>query len=635
MSDEQYNNDSLDVQPETEAPQAEVQESVESIEINNQLKAIYSDHDGQMPDLKNLDHRRGSTLSGWLLKLIIVFVIISGAAWGGFLFWSQGIFNSDERPLTTQIEGPTEVKAGEEVFYTIRYTNSGDVPLASLEAKVSLPPGFTLTSTTPEPTKEKIWTIGSLSEGSDGAIILGGIFRAEKESNLTIQTLFTYKPANFSSDFQDLASTKIIITDSAVALDLSGPEKAVAGDDVEYIINIQNTGEQTLEDMSVTLGLPPNFNLKETDPASISPDQAKWNIDLLESGELFAITLTGQFTSSASGEQSFEAEVNFLDEQGIALTQAQNDFVTDILGGNIIFHLIADGSSKDQVVDLGEILLLSIDYENAGSEVVSDLIFTLEFSNKDDQDLPFDWETVSLKDGVLKDNKLVFDKNSISELADLEPNQSGVIDLSLPIFNTIDPETMADHFTLSLKAEMSKIGSVETPRTINTSPITVSLNSDLSIKTMARYFMSEEEVVGTGPLPPEVGETTSYDLVWQINNSLHELTDLSMTTKLPADVAWLDKGRTEIGNLSYDDTTRMVKWKIDKLPIDLKQAEAVFKVAITPSEADVGAFFKLTNTTAMQATDNQTKDQISKAQDVINTELANDELAAGKGVVVE
>ena len=108
-----------------------------------------------------------------------------------------------------------------------------------------------------------------------------------------------------------------------------------------------------------------------------------------------------------------------------------------------------------------------------------------------------------------------------------------------------------------------------------------------------------------------------------------------MSTNLPPDVAWTGASNTDIGEFEFNNTTRLVTWTIDKLPREITEAVASFDVAITPDENDLGAFFKLTNATSLDAEDVVTNDHLSQALDIVTTELPTDEFASGKGVVLE
>ncbi len=602
-------------------------------EMHDELKAIYAEQDGAMPDLTQLERGGHSRLTRFLTRAILVLVVISAAAWGGFFVWNRGWFR-DAELLKTSIEGPREARAGEEVRYTIRYENAGRVPVAALEMKLHLPLNFRLLSASPAPTEDAMWTLGSLTPSSDGAITLTGVFRSEVPSSETIQAFFTYRPANFSSDFQDIQAVTVAVDDSAVDIAVTGPEKALSGDEVTYAVNTQNSGPTAVERVRITAALPADFALVSAEPPPTSPDAAQWTIERLAPGQLMAITLTGRYTSSASGEQTLTARAGFLDEGGIVLAQAAGEAKTDVLGGSASFHLVVNGSTADQAVDLGQALRVSIDYANNSNETIEGLAFALSLEPAGGKALPVDWTAVELDGAVRTGNTITWGSAAVPAFARFTPNASGVIDLSIPMLAAIPPAS-ADRFTMKLTASLAKVGSIVSPRSIETSPIAIALNSDLTASAEARYFTEDGEPLGTGPLPPEAGQTTSYRIVWKLANTLHALTSVTMTANLPPDAAWTERGLADIGTIRFDPVTRLVTWTISRLPTEVAAAQASFDVAITPDENDVGAFFKLTNATAVEAVDAATGDRLSRALDILTTELPADPGAAGKGVVVE
>ncbi len=598
-------------------------------EIKKELRSIYVGADGKMPDLSTLT-RDTSGLTRTLLKVVVFLFAISALAWAGFFLFTNGLFQDNES-LTLTIDGPQTAVSGEEVSYTIRYENTGNVPVAALSAKLNFPSTFHIYSTIPETTSgEDEWTIGSVTPGSDGAITVNGVFLSEVPSSQRIQALFNYKPANFSSEFQDLVSQKVDIDDSVVALSLSGPEKALAGDEAEYIINLQNMSTDPVYNLRVTPALPIDFSLTTTDP-EILEGESYWTVDVLEPGELKALNMNGTYTSTASGEQTVSASVGFVDES-LVLTQSSENVLTDILGGSVGFSLIVNGSASDQTAEVGQILRLSIDYENNSDQSIKDLSFELSITG--DGDLPIDWENASMSDGLLSGSTLTYNSTTHEELAELAPTDEGVIDLSLPVFDSLT-ENATDSFTINLKAVLSEVAGISSVREIDVTPIVVSLNSDTSVGAHARYFSTGGTSIGTGPLPPVVGETTSFRVYWNINNALHALDDIELMTTLPQDVTWLENADKDIGDITYDATTRQVTWTVSKLPTDVESAGAWYEIAVNPAEHDVGTFMKLTNTTSFTATDTVTNTELSDTLDILTTELSNDDFAAGLGVVME
>lgn len=598
-------------------------------DVKRDLRSIYTSSDGTMPDLTRLSHKHSSKLTSFLIKVIVLLFGLSLVAWSGFFLFNKGLFHTEEA-LVTKVEGPDTIKSGEPVSYTIRYENGGDVPIASLEMKLNLPNSFHVLSMAPEPTKEQQWTVGALGNGSDGAVTVSGVFLSEVPSSQRIQALFTYKPANFSSDFQKIETKTIQVNESVVKLTVAGPEKALAGDQITYTLNLQNSGQVDVFNLRVFPVLPPDFTISKTEPAFKDTDTF-WTLDTLKAGELKELSFVGTFTTTATGEQQIGARAGFIKDEAV-LEQTRELLTTDVLGGALSFHLIVDGSDKDQTVAAGKTLRGSIDFANNGVDAAEDIRFTLSV-NADNGTIPIDFNKALLSDATRTGTTLVWTKDKTSALKKLDPKGSGVIDFSLPVVENLDSKN-ADHFTITLSAEIARVGSITTARTIEATPIIISVNSNARVESQARYFTEDGEPVGSGPLPPKVGQTTHTRVYWTLNNSLHALKDIEFSTTLPQDVTFDEKSATDIGEITYNKTTREVRWRTAKLPVDIAKAGAWFDVSFTPKASDVGSFFKLTNPISFVTKDTVTGDELNRSLEQLTTDLSLDAQAKGKGVVI-
>lgn len=598
-------------------------------EIKQELRAIYAGRDGKIPDLTRLLQNKKSSLTAFLTKTIGVLFVLSVLAWSGFFLFTRGLFDNEET-LSVAIETPDNIRAGEETSFTVRYENAGDVPIAALELKLNLPKSFHRATSLPEPTQELQWTIGSLTAGSDGAVTVSGIFLSEVPSTQRIQALFTYKPANFSSDFQVIKSESVEIKESTVQMTMSGPEKALAGDPVEYTLKIQHTGKEPVFNLRMVPNFPADFVIESAIP-DLSAEGPFWTIASLEPNKLMDIIIKGSFTSTASGELPMGARIGFMDEENF-FEQTKTEILTDVLGGAVSFHLIFDGSDKDQTVQAGKILRGSIDFKNPGTEPVEGIVFSLALTAN--KKVPVDWEKADLADGVRSGNTVRWNKDAKSELAKLEPGKESIIDFTLPLVGTIGSDK-SDNFTIALSMDVARVGSIQSTRSIEATPIRISINSNVTLSAQARYFTEDGTPMGSGPLPPRVGQTTSYRIVWDLTNSLHDLSNVEVSTILPQDVTWKDVSSKDIGALTYNPTTRQVRWQTPKLPSEIQNASAWFDVSVTPKKADAGKFMKLTNQTTLEAIDLITKAEVNTSLPVLTTELPEDEVASGKGVVIE
>jgi hypothetical protein len=139
--------------------------------------------------------------------------------------------------------------------------------------------------------------------------------------------------------------------------------------------------------------------------------------------------------------------------------------------------------------------------------------------------------------------------------------------------------------------------------------------------------------LGSGPLPPEVGQETRYRLIWQISNSYHELSDIKVSADLPGTIRFEGKKTLDAGTLSFDPEKRTVEWIINRLPLSVKNLEAQFEVLVVPSEEDRGRLLLLLSESQAAAQDTALQSQIVARAGALNSNLAGDKYAEGQGVV--
>ena len=161
----------------------------------------------------------------------------------------------------------------------------------------------------------------------------------------------------------------------------------------------------------------------------------------------------------------------------------------------------------------------------------------------------------------------------------------------------------------------------------------------LTASGQGRYYSDEMEVVGSGPIPPVVGKTTTYRLVWSLTNTTNPVKDVTVQTVLPASVVWEGRSKVSEGSvLSFDVSTRIVTWDLATIAAQtgsrLSELEAYFEVSVTPTSNDLGKLLALTGEQTISATDRFTLTAISFTRPAIASDLKGDPLGANQGIVI-
>lgn len=597
------------------------------------IAAIYANPDGTLPDLTHLDTKRSSRVVFLLVRGMVGLAVIGSLIASLWWVWTHILF-SKPQTLEATIVLPAMVRSGEEVTLRVQYENSSTVDMRDVDIAVHTPPGFVFTEATPPALSGQDWHIGTLLPAERQEILLHGMFRSEVPSVQTVQAFVSYTPANVHSPFQTISTSTTNIEESVITLELSGPEKVLAGDEVTYTINTASYASTPTKDVELSIVLPEGFEVTTNTPDFSEESPNMWRLSELGE-EPVSFSVTGHFASDRAGLQTIQATASLLDGT-TPLLQHTSQTQTDVLEGALQFSLIGNGGKNELFLDQHDRLFLSIPYKNGGIDSIGNASFTLSLA-KDGSSLlpPIDWEAADLAGGILEGSTITWNASTHEDLQTINPGTEGAFDVALPLRGGQERGAFLDAWDIRLGGHFDRLGSLESPRTIQATPIHASINSDLTAQAEARYYTEDGEAVGTGPLPPVPKKVTSYQFTWSLTNSWHDLRNIEFTTNLPPGVVWNGVAKTSVGKVTFNDQSRVLTWSIDTLSKDVPSATSTLTLSISPNESDVGSFIKLTNATSVRATDTATNSTISRALDIVTTELPLDTNAKGKGVVVE
>lgn len=599
--------------------------------LKKNLREIYSNEQGEKQNLQHFTKKTSSGFTKLLTKTLFILSFVSLLLWGGYFIFLKNAQNNQDHIQTT-ITYPQNVKSGEKIKLEIRYENKSAIPLASLEARVHFPNTFHVLSALPDITKDNTWNIGSLAPKSDGVIQIQGMFLSQVPSNERIQAIMSYKPANFSSIFQNVESVKIPIEQSVLETTIESPEHVLGSEEITYKIHIKNTSKEPQYNIQITPIIPNEFTIKSSDPV-FEESEKLWLVPHIEAEKEKILLLKGIYSASSSGKQTIIVKTGFLQNDEILL-QNQTESNINTLGGSLNLHLIINGSDQDQAVELGKTLHISFDYTNKSSDPAESVSLFLEFKGEEGKTLPIDWEKTNIEKATRKDQIIEWNKNTNPTLGLIKPNDSGLIDLQLPLLKE-SKTTISNTLTIVAKAQITKLGSITTTSPIELTPIILTMNSNTSFSAIGRYFADDGQPLGSGSLPPKVGNITTYRIYWNIENSLHELQQIDVSAVLPKNVTWIEKKYFDIGKLEFNPTTRRIKWTVEKLPPTITNASSWFDLSLLPTKEDLSISPILLSETSFVAIDASTKKQVTSTSNEISTLLELDTFAKSKGIVVK
>lgn len=633
----------LSVRKPGAAPRVKNALPLEDNDVQESLERIYRTDTGEMPNFGRFDRARRSFWLRVVVGIGVAIVFLCALAWTG-LFALQPLKQPGIAGLAIALHEPQEVTLGKEEELTIEWSNESLQPLAEADIRLTLPPEFQLLSSDPTPTDAKAlrWDLGLVSPHGSGVIRLKGLFLGTLGETGTIQAIGNFRNQNTDRDRQVVVSQTTNYHATVLEGALSLPENVLPGDTVVMQYSLKNTGTKPLEQLVARVAIPDGFLPTASTTIDAETRTLEFRIGSLPSQSLTTIQLPGHFAPGVGGDATFVVQAGQL-QSGQFFPIQQTEKRIAVLAGELALHIVANGTSESSLqIAPGEPLRVLAEYQNTSPELLKNISFTWNIEALIDGKVVapntlIDLASISSDPVAVSTTKprllsLQYEKKQIPLLETLAPGARGRIELLLP---TILPTKSLKQAMIRVTAQsqIGSIGSTLVNRKITFVPLLAQYKSDANVKVETRYYTEEGAPLGSGPLPPVVGKTTSYRVFWSVQKKLHALEELDVVAHLPRIVAWGQKNQSDTGTLTFDPQTREVRWHVKTIPEDVHALQASFEVQLTPEVIDVGRFATLLEETSFRAHDVIANEWLTQQKPIQTTDLQNDEAAKSKGVV--
>lgn len=612
-------------------------------EIDSHLIDVYSDKKGQRVDVSQMNIKKKPNFFFSLFKKLLILALIIVAV--NFIYNQLFTSNNDISAFEIKISSPERVALGEEFSYEIEYYNPSKYVFSELFLEMQYPENFLFDSASIDPVNGNYgFNLDSLGAGERGRLVIkGSIFNSLDSVNLAIARI-SYLPGSFSSEFKKEASTSTIINDLGFSLDLENFNSIFVEQENELKLFFSNFSEDLslnkLDEFDII------FNFKDASAAELisatsslatkSPEEGS-NEDLMTLKKLSSFSYHASNLSQELQRQlaSFNYKVkNKVEdfELEIALRKKISDkeFIfwrqvlrPELISSDLSLSLILNGSKNDQSLDFGSVLNYSLNYSNKGNKSYKDVVIMTVLEGE-----ALDWDSLELtKGGELSGGIITWSKNEIKKLGEIKAGESGEINFSIKL-NDFNPDFLAKDNKITSYAQYSVAGKEIKGNENSSNKIINALNSDLKLKEELRYFNDDNYPVGSGPLPPKVGEKTEFRVYWTVENNLHDLREVKTVYSLPAHISYMAKEESEAGSLYYNSESNQVIWDLGLVPTSMYKLGASFSLAISPEESDRDKILVLSPGSVISAIDTETNSLIEQKTGPKTSRLEDDEIAA-------
>lgn len=554
----------------------------------------------------------------FFIGAVIFFVL---AIMFGLFMYYRGSDTVTGEKIDIKVLGNSFTEGGKDLDLQIEIVNRNNSNLELTNMLVEYPRGASADNKTDmvRLPREQIGTIapGGRIERNVKVVLYG-----DQGTVRPVTVHFEYHPAGSNAIFTKDVAYPVTISSSPLALRLDGPEQISANQEVVFTITASlNT---TLPSTALLkVDYPSGFIFESANPAPIS-EKSIWSLSNLSQQVPVVITLRGRLTGQDGDEQAFHTYA------GTASTMDPNKI--DVVY-NSLLHTVAiakpflDAKLTLSGTDLetysvrgGEVTKMQVNWTNNLPTQVSDAEIRVHFSGN-----VFDKNTVSTSSGFYNSStsEIIFDKSTISDFSSLEPGQSGKLDFSfipLPVLGSDqtlkDPQVILE---ASIKGREPSSGQGFN-EIKNFEKKIVRIMSDFQVTARALYI--------SGAMPPTAEKETSYKVSMTLSNSVNTIANAETRTTLPLYIKWGGLIGSTAENVTYNDVTREVIWKIGTVrphtgfgPIN---REASFKITLTPSISQVNSIPQIIKDVSFVGQDTFAGNSIKINKPGLNTKLEGD-----------
>ncbi len=608
-----------------------------SDEIDSNLMDIYSDN-GNIPDFKTIKikKKRSSLVS----SIYFLFVIIVSSF---LIYWISDYIKANKDASSVfdiKIVSPDKVVLGEDFFYEIEYKNSSNYVLNNVKIELNYPHNFILSEiySIDNFYDNRIWEFESLAANIGGKIkIRGKIINQEGLNNL-IAVKSSYEIKGLSSGFSKENFSSVTVSSLPFKIFPDYFSTVLVGEEYPLKIDINNFTIEKMDSFIIDffgseflLISDNNKIFSSTDYEGVAVEKlgsSSYKINL-NKNDNFSLNFKYKINKKNEDYEMLSWRMKYVDEDDKEFVFAEKALPLEIIKSDLHLSMSANDKLSDFPVNFGERLDYVIRYSNKGDKNMKDLVIMavfegdlLNFGSLDDKN-----------GGKISRRTISWTSREVPELKELEIGQSGEIKFSVSVsdFKKIDSRQKLEiksyaQFSVGNIEEFSDEGNRFTDNRSNI--ILNNLNSNLTIDESVLYFNEDNIPVGSGPLPPAVGEKTTFRYYWTIKNSLHELRDVKIELPLPTYMVWEASYNISAGNLIFNLEENKIIWSINRWPLGVDKIIAEFNVSVIPVDSEYNKIIILSSGANLEATDIETGAIIHKKTDVKTSKLEDDVIAS-------
>lgn len=550
-------------------------------------------------------------------KVLVISIIILFAAVGiaGWWYWQKNQYSKEI--LKLEILGPEVAQAGDEVEYLVRFKNNGKVRLENSELIFEAPEHSFLQDF------DDLRVIKQLEDIYPGQEQIfsfkARVFGKENET-LTANAWLSYQPKNLTARYESKTTFSTQIKFVPLTFEFDLPLKIEKDEQIEFSLNYFSNIDYLLEDLRVKIEYPGGFEFISASPQPL--DETEWKIPALVQADGGRIEIKGIARGEEGSQKIFRAKLGLVKDGEFWLLKETARALEIIEPSIYISQLIND--SPDYVAQAGDLLHYEVFFRNIGKTPIQKKFLFVELEGGF-----FNLSSLKSEEGEYGrgDNTIIWDWKVVPALRFLDAGAEGKVEFWV---NLKEAEDIPREIKSPRLRDEITLGGVK-------KIFQVKVNSQ--IKLSQKVYFQEEFFGNSGPLPPKVGEMTTYTVLWQVENSWNDLEMVKVKSILPSGVKATGKISPEDAKFTFDSKSKEVLWNIGEMEAWLGGKEApltlAFQIEFTPTSSQKGETPDLIRQAEILAEDTWTLEILQEKTPSVDTTLPDDDTVSQEQGVVQ
>jgi len=556
---------------------------------------------------------------------IFFLLALGGALY--FLTGSRNIVSSSNVDIA--VSGPVSVNAGEPLELTIEVKNTNATTLEVADLIVEYPDGTRRADDVSRELPRHRESLGSIGFNDTVTKTVSAALFGEEESTQKIHITVEYRVSGSNAIFVKEREYEVLISSAPISVSVAGPSTISAGDSATFTIDIVSNSVSPLQGIVVHADYPFGFSFLSASPEPVSGSDT-WTLGDIPAGGKKRITLTGRFDGQDGEERIVRIAVGLRSEANER--ELGTPFVTipvslALTRPSVDVHLLVGGDEgEEHTLSAGRTVRADVTWKNNLPARITDAVVEIKFSGN-----ALNESLLSAGSGFYRssDRTLIFDKRTLPALASVDAGASGSANFTLGILSASELVGLSGspNITMTVSFSGRVLGddpSVPSVRVSEQSRISVAANLALSSRIL--YFSGP--LNNSGPLPPVVGQETTYTVVWSLTNAVNDAAQVVVRASLPASVEWVGGVSPSDASISYNTIGGEVTWQAGDVPAGTgfsgAPKEVAFQIRFVPSVSQVGTSPLLISDSVAAGIDRVTKTPLGSTFRALSTRLDND-----------